>query len=269
MGRAPPSPAALTRPVERTFHAAVRSAECVVGPPGEPGFARVRVGAAEVLVTRMAGGEVVAFSADCPHQSTPLEGATFWDGRLRCARHLYLYDVHTGENVLPARDASPDALRRLKPGYLPIHRVEERDGWIWVAETPEPPPPCFDAEAERPSAAGGPAPTTSPAPAAPAAGTVPGGKPVEHPPESVDVRVGQEFQLVLATSPRPAHMWRSAVSAPGVGMVSEGFAPDEPPRHVARLVAKAPGEVEIRFSYGTPWGATPVETRSFVVRVEP
>ncbi|HEX2700712.1 MAG TPA: Rieske (2Fe-2S) protein, partial [Acidimicrobiales bacterium] len=136
--------------MEHTFRAVVPSADCIAGPPGEPSFVEVRVGRAGVLVTRLASGEVVAFSAECPHQSTPLEGATFWEGKLRCARHLYLYDVHTGENVLPARDASPDALRRLKPGYLPIHKVEERDGWVWVAERPEPPPPCFDPEAERP-----------------------------------------------------------------------------------------------------------------------
>ena len=250
------------------FHPVARSAECMAGPPGEPGFTEVRVGGTQVLVTRMESGEVVAFSAQCPHQSTPLEGATFWEGKLRCGRHLYLYDVHTGENVLPARDSSPAALRRLKPGYLPIHRVEERDGWIWVAETPEPAPPCFDAEAERPLPPGSPAPATGhrPEAVAPPPGTP--GVPSEQPQESIDVRVGQEFELVIATSPRPAHMWRSVVSSSEVAIVREGFAPDQPPRHVARLVAQAPGEVEVRFSYSTPWATTAVETRSFVVRVE-
>lgn len=252
--------------MEPTFHAVLRSGECVVGTPGEPGFHKVLAGASEVLVTRMAGGEVVAFAAACPHQATPLDAATFWEGKLRCGRHLYLYDLETGENLLPARDASPEALRRLKPGFLPIHRVQEHDGWIHVAEAPEPAPTCYDPAAERPLPPGSnssPTPAASPAP--PVAPAAVG--PVEHPPESLDVRVGEEFELVLATSPRPAHMWRSAVSAPAVAMVSEGFAPDQPPRHVARLVAKAPGDAEVRFTYGTPWGVEAVEARSFMVRV--
>jgi len=85
----------------------------------------------------------------------------------------------------------------------------------------------------------------------------------------MDVRVGEEFELVLATTPKPAHMWRSVVPAGGVAVVSEGFAPDQPPRHIARLVAQAPCEIEVRFSYGTPWDATPTEIRTFVVRVAP
>lgn len=269
MGGVAAGPASLTAAVEPTFHPVLRSGECVVGPPGEPGFHKVLAGPSEVLVTRMAGGEVVAFAAECPHQATPLDAASFFEGKLRCGRHLYLYDVETGENLLPARDASPEALRRLKPGYLPIHRVEESDGWIHVAESPEPAPPCYDPAAERPLPPGStasPPAAPAPAPAAVAAAAAAAG-PVEHPPESLDVRVGEEFELVLATSPRPAHMWRSAVSAPAVAMVSEGFAPDQPPRHVARLVAKAPGDAEVRFTYGTPWSAESVEARSFVVRV--
>ncbi len=269
MGRALAGRAPLTPAVVPTFHRVLPSAECVVGPPGETEFLAVQVGAADVLVTRMAAGHVVAFAADCPHQQTPLEGASFFEGKLRCGRHLYLYDLETGENVLPARDSSPEALRRLKPGYLPIHRVEERDGWIWVAEAPEPAPPCYDPAAERPLPAGSPPPpVVAPRPAAAAPGQA-GGEPIVHQPESLDVRVGEEFQLVLATTPKPAHMWRSAVLAAGVAVVSEAFAPDQPPRHIARLVAHAPGEVEVRFTYGTPWGATPVETRSFLVRVAP
>jgi nitrite reductase/ring-hydroxylating ferredoxin subunit len=254
------------------FRAVVRSEDCVAGPANEPAFHHVTVAAGDVLVTRMPDGRVVAFSAECPHQATPLEGATFWDGSLRCARHLYLYDVDTGENVLPARESSPDALRRLKPGYLPVHRVEEEDGWIWVAEAPEPAPAAFDPAAERPLPAGArvqaepapPAASSSGAAGAPA----PAGPSPEHAPETVDVSVGQEFEMVLATSPRPAHMWRSTVSA-GVAVVSEQFAPDQPPRHVARLVANATGEAEVRFVYATPWGSEPAETRSFLVRVAP
>lgn len=259
--------------MEPTLRAVLRSADCQVGTPGEPGFHQVTVGRSDVLVTRLPDGAVVAFSAECPHQATPLDVATFFEGKLRCGRHLYLYDLRTGENLLPARDASPEALRRLKPGYLPVHHAEERDGWIWVADKPEPAPPCYDPAAERPLPPG--APTTPPVPATvttPAASPAAAGRaggPVEHPPETVSVRVGQQFELVVVTSPRPAHMWRSAVSADEVAIVSEGFAPDQPPRHVARLVARVPGEAEVRFTYATPWDPKPVETRSFVVRVEP
>lgn len=107
------------------------------------------VGGADLLVARLADGEVVAFAARCPHLATPLEGATLRGANLRCARHLYEYDVRTGENVDPARDARRDMLWRLKPGYLAVHRVDERDGWIRVAVAPDPPPAAYDPDLER------------------------------------------------------------------------------------------------------------------------
>ena len=127
----------------------LRSADCVAGDDDEPAFAAVRVGGADLLVTRLPGGGVVAFAAECPHLSTPLDGATRRDGRLRCARHLYEYDLRTGENVVPARDAPPASRWKLKPGYLAVHRVQERDGWILVADRPEPPPAAYDPDLER------------------------------------------------------------------------------------------------------------------------
>lgn len=238
--------------------AVLRSEDCGAGTPGQPAFHAVRVGGADLLVVRLDGGEVVAFSAECPHLSTPLEGATFWDGHLRCARHLYLYDVHTGENVLPAREAQPDAMWKLRPGYLAVHRAEERDGWIWVAETPEPPPPGYDAELERSPRAAAP----------PAAAPVPSG-PVEHGPEAATVRVGEELELVLPTTPRPAHLWRASVASAVVAVVAEGFAPDPPARHMVRLVGRSVGEAEVRCTYATPWSGEPAECRTYLVRVLP
>ena len=250
--------------MDRSFRAVVRSEECAVGTPGEPGFHRVRVGRRDVLVTRLPDGEAVAFAATCPHQDTPLDGATFWEGQLRCGRHLYLYDVHTGENLLPARGTAPEAMCKLRPGYLPVHRVEERDGWIWVADAPEPPPPAYDPALERAparrAAAAGPVPPAAPPSPPPAV-------PVTHGPETLTVRVGDEFDLVLATTPRPAHLWQATLPAE-LGLLSEGFAPDAPPRHVVRLLARAGGEVEVTCSYGTPWAAEPAERRTFVIRVE-
>jgi nitrite reductase/ring-hydroxylating ferredoxin subunit len=127
----------------------LRSEDCVAGTDDDPAFAAVRVGDADLLVTRLPGGEVVAFAAECPHLSTPLDGATRRDSRLRCARHLYEYDLRTGENVVPARDAPPASLWKLKPGYLVVHRVLERDGWILVAARPEPPPAAYAPDLER------------------------------------------------------------------------------------------------------------------------
>lgn len=128
----------------------LRSEECAAGTPEQPAFSEVQVGGADLLVTRLASGEAVAFAARCPHLGTPLEGATLRDGNLRCARHLYGYDVRTGENVEPARGARRDLLWRLRPGYLAVHRVEEHDGWVWVADVPDPPPAAYDPDAERP-----------------------------------------------------------------------------------------------------------------------
>lgn len=127
----------------------LRSEDCVAGTPEQPAFSEVRVGGADLLVTRLGTGEVVAFAARCPHLATPLEGATLRDATLRCARHLYEYDVRTGENLDPAPGARRDLLWRLRPGYLAVHRVEERDGWVWVAEAAEPPPAAYDPDAER------------------------------------------------------------------------------------------------------------------------
>jgi len=118
----------------------MRSEKLLAAQPGEPHLRGAKVGRSEVLMVRLETGAVAAFAAHCPHQGTPLDGATLFDDSLRCPRHVFLYDLKTGENLVPARVNKPETLCKLKPGYLPIHRAEERDGWIWVAETPEPPP---------------------------------------------------------------------------------------------------------------------------------
>ena len=235
----------------------------MAGPPGEPGLHKVRVGGHDVLVTRLPAGDVVAFSSTCPHQDTPLDEATFFEGKLRCGRHLYLYDIHSGENLLPAREATPESMRKLRPGFLPVHRTREADGWIYVAETPDPPPACYDPEAEKPLP-----PDAAPRAAAPPPPVPPAG-PVEHPQETLEVAVGEEFELVLAITPKPAHIWRSSVAGPAVALVSEGFTPDQPPRHVVRLAARSPGSADVHCVYATPWGGEPAESRSFRIRVAP
>lgn len=249
--------------MESCLRRVLRSEEVVAPAPCEPGIHRVRVGGADVLVARLSSGEVVAFGTTCPHQETPLDDAIFWDGKLRCGRHLYLYDPQTGENVLPARTTRPDSLWKLKPGYLRTHRVEERDGWIWVDERPNPPPPGYDPARERRP----PALRRAPRPPPPVA-PVPAG-PLEHPVEAVVARCGQQFSLVLPTAPRPGHIWRVEGHGDLLAVVSQRFQGGERPGFDVRLVARAEGEATVRCTYATPWDPVPKEVRTFAVRIEP
>ncbi|MGH9164727.1 MAG: Rieske 2Fe-2S domain-containing protein [Acidimicrobiales bacterium] len=242
----------------------LRSQELPAGTATEPVIRAVSVGGTDVLVCRMEDGGVVAFCATCPHQQTSLEQASFFEGRLRCARHLYLYDPHTGENIIPARDARPESLWKLKPGYLPVYEVEERDGWISVAPAPKPPPASFDpASEQRPTgpAAGTPAPAADdPAPVPPA--TTAGGT------ERLRMRVGQSTDLIIPVTLAPSHLWRLDLSGPALRVEGERFEPAPTPQHRFRLRADAAGEITVQAAYTLPWGGTPKETRTYVVTVE-
>lgn len=214
-------------------------------------------------MVRLETGAVAAFAAHCPHQGTPLDGATLFDDSLRCPRHVFLYDLKTGENLVPARVNKPETLCKLKPGYLPIYRAEERDGWIWVAEIPEPPPAAYDPLLEQgpPAVAAPAAPGPAPDPiAAPAASPETGGM--------LYAKVGEELELVLATTVRPGHFWKIEVSDATVGVVGQAFAADDPPRNVVRLVARVSGDVTVTCAYGTPWGQAPAETQTFELHVD-
>jgi nitrite reductase/ring-hydroxylating ferredoxin subunit/predicted secreted protein len=265
------------------------SAECPRGTAQEPVLRLVQVGDHDVMLVRLEDGTVAGVAGHCPHQGTDLGDASFFDGLLRCPRHLYLYDPRTGENVVPARDAPPETLWKLRPGYLPTYRVEERDGWIWVAPEPCPPPPGYDPGRERrPPASGwrraddaGGRPPDSPAGA---------DGPVEHPTKTVRVRPGATFELRLPVSARPGHVWRvevtgsagpggeaagEAVTAP-LKVLSEHYDPGtafgpaggSPPRHRVRLAAKGEGVATVRCAYARPWDTQPAEVRAYVVRVE-
>ncbi len=241
------------------------SEECPLGTPQEPELRLVRVGEHEVMLVRLEDGTVAAVASHCPHQGTELSDASFFDGLLRCPRHLYLYDPRTGENVVPARDARPENLWKLAPGYLPTYRVEERDGWIWVAPRPSPPPPGYDPDRERrppPSGwrrADAPPPAAEPPPA-------PSG-PVEHPTKTVRVQPGATFELRLPIPARPGHVWRVEVTGP-LKVLSEQYDPGSPARHRIRLVARAEGVAGVRCAYARPWDSEPAEVRAYVVRVE-
>jgi len=250
---------------------------CPAGTPQEPELRLVSVGTTEVIVVRLPDGEVVAFTSRCPHQGTDLMDASFFDGRLRCPYHLYLYDPHTGENIVPARDARPEHLWKLKPGYLPTHRVEERDGWIWVAPRPCAPPAGYDPERERrpvgsPTERGGHGPDDSPAPGSGATGAAPepavATGPVEHPTKTVRVGPGATFELRLAADPRPGHVWRVQLDDGPLTLLDERFDQSDPPRHRVTLAATREGTATVLCAFGRPWEAVPAETRTYVVHVE-
>ncbi len=241
------------------------SAELIEETPGEPRLAMVTVDGTDVLLGRLTGGKVIAFAAHCPHQQTHLEGATFFDGRVRCPLHVYLYDPQTGENIVPARDAKPENLWKLKPGYLPVYPVEERDGWIWVGPRPKPPPPAYDPDLERPPPPGsrrtGAAEPLATAPAAPAG-------PTDHPAESITVAPGGTFSLRLSTTPRPGFMWRVDTGGPLLAVVEERFEPGDPPHHHVRVTARGEGAATVRCLYARPWDTEPTEVRTYEVHVQ-
>ena len=246
---------------------ALRSDECPRGTPQEPELRLIEAGGHHVMLVRLEDDTVVGVAGHCPHQGTELTDASFFDGLLRCPRHLYLYDPRTGENVVPARDARPENLWKLSPGYLPTHRVEERDGWIWVAPEPSPPPAGYDPERERRPPPSGWRRATDAAPPAAEPSPAAGG-PVEHPTKTVRVRPGATFELRLPVPARPGHVWRVEVTAP-LKLLAEQYEPGSPPRHRVRLAARAAGVGTVRCSYARPWDNEPAEVRAYVVRVEP
>jgi 3-phenylpropionate/trans-cinnamate dioxygenase ferredoxin subunit len=85
--------------------------------PGET--ATVEVDGRPVAIGN-ADGTWCAFSHECPHQATPLGGLRLQRGKLlRCPEHGSMFDITTGQCVLPSQDGWT--------GTLPIFetRVEE------------------------------------------------------------------------------------------------------------------------------------------------
>jgi nitrite reductase/ring-hydroxylating ferredoxin subunit len=113
--------------------------------PGEvthrPAIRQVDVGGQQVLVTRLASGDVVAFTRFCPHMGTPLDRASLADDAVRCPGHAFVYDPCTGVNVHPTDDVSDAWLSVQQPGTLQTYPVTEQAGWIWVADQPDTWPP--------------------------------------------------------------------------------------------------------------------------------
>ncbi len=218
----------------------VPAGELTAGAPPR----RIAIAGSDVLLVRLSDDRVAAFVAACPHQRTDLEGATFCDGRVRCPLHLYEYDLDTGENVVPARDLDAVGLRKAAPGYLRIHPVEERDGWIWVGPEPKTPPGSYDG------------------PRAPSRANADVGLSAE----TVRVVPGATFELRLATTARTGFVWRVNTGGPLLAVVGERL---EHGDHLVRLAARAPGRSTVRCTYARPWDRHPAEVRTYDVLIAP
>ncbi|MDQ6927495.1 MAG: Rieske 2Fe-2S domain-containing protein, partial [Actinomycetota bacterium] len=224
--------------MDDTFVAVMRAEELPVGREGDSGIRHVEVAGSTILLARLSNGDVVAFAATCPHQATDLELAKLWDGNVRCARHNYLYDPHTGENIQPTQDHRPENLWKLKPGYLPTYPAVEKDGWIHVGPC-NPPPAAYNPALEvRPAGAD---------------------EPVEEEPEldvalseSMTVEAGTTFELRLPMSPLPGYSWQVEVEGPLVVLDESELDANEPELRI-RLSAGAVGAGLVRCGYSAPW----------------
>lgn len=91
--------------------------------PGET--AVVEVDGRPVAIANV-DGTFCAFSHECPHQATPLGGLSLQRGRLiRCPEHGSMFDVTTGQCVLPSQDGWS--------GPLPIFETRVVDDVVEVS----------------------------------------------------------------------------------------------------------------------------------------
>ena len=255
-------PAEPGGPAEGRWHQALPSDDLAVGA-----IVPARLGPWPVLLGRLSDGQAVAFGSRCPHQDTPLAEAGIWDDKVRCRQHQYLYDPHTGENVIPARTAPRQNLWKLRPGYLPTYGVEERDGWVWVFDQPNPPPAAYDPADEEPPLWAAPPPAT----AAPADEEDEGAGPAELV-KTVRVRVGSTFALRLPINPLPGCVWETEVAGDRLEVVDEGLGAArpgslDPPRWQVRLAAREEGEAEVLCLFRAPWDVEPSEIRRYRVLI--
>jgi nitrite reductase/ring-hydroxylating ferredoxin subunit len=103
----------------------------MAGADLRPGsLAKVVVAGKAVLLARLEDGTVAAAAAVCPHRGEDLSGGTVYMGAVDCPLHHYLYDLRSGANRYPRNVFPADLAARLAP--LPLYRVKEEEGWIWV-----------------------------------------------------------------------------------------------------------------------------------------
>jgi nitrite reductase/ring-hydroxylating ferredoxin subunit/predicted secreted protein len=241
---------------------ALRSDELAAGEDTATQIRRIRNGEGHVMVARLADGRLVAFAPSCPHQVTPLDDATLRDGIMRCPRHGYQYDATTGANVFPTRDARPENLWKLKPKYLPVHEVVERDGWIWVAEEANPPPETWDpALEERPAGA-----TDAPPPAASPMTVAPSAE-VEQSMKFLTAIAGEELEIRVAATPVAGYEWRLDLVGGLLEIVENQFEGGEMPCQRVRLVARGAGAGTLIGTYASMIDGRTAAVRTYIIRV--
>ncbi|MGI9034123.1 MAG: Rieske 2Fe-2S domain-containing protein [Acidimicrobiales bacterium] len=238
--------------MDERFVAVMRGGDLPAGGEDGQGIRPVRIGGSTILLARLNDGQVVAFAATCPHQGTDLELAKLWDGKVRCARHNYLYDPHTGENLQPTLDHRPENLWKLRPGYLPTYPVVEQDGWIHVGPL-NPPPSAYDPALEHRPPDAQPPPDDEP-------------RPDQPPVEEMWVEPGSTFELRLPMSPLPGYSWQVEVDGPLVVTEESGVDANGPELRV-RVSAGATGTGLVRCGYLAPWDAEPSELRHYQVHI--
>lgn len=92
--------------------------------PGES--ATVDVNGMPVAIANLGDGQYCAFSNMCPHQATVLGGQPLQRGRLiRCPEHGSMFDVTTGQCVLPSNDGWR--------GDLPLYETRVVDDVVQVS----------------------------------------------------------------------------------------------------------------------------------------
>jgi len=87
-------------------------------PAGQPTL--VEADGARVVLARVQD-EVFACSDECTHQGGPLSDGRLQGARLACPWHGWMYDVRSGECVMPARGAR-----------VVTYPVTIENGEIWV-----------------------------------------------------------------------------------------------------------------------------------------
>jgi nitrite reductase (NADH) small subunit len=85
----------------------------------------VDVNGTRVVLARVGDG-VFACSDTCAHQGGPLSEGRLSGNRLACPWHGWMYDVRTGECVLPGRG--------MRVPSFPVH-VEAGEIWVDVPES--------------------------------------------------------------------------------------------------------------------------------------
>jgi 3-phenylpropionate/trans-cinnamate dioxygenase ferredoxin subunit len=71
-----------------------------VGEIQPGGMKAADMGGRRVLVCNV-DGEYFVCAADCPHEGADLQEGELSGTRIRCDNHNYMYDLRTGECVLP------------------------------------------------------------------------------------------------------------------------------------------------------------------------